>query len=246
MVDKTTPPQGMMAGDNSATGGSRVSLLNENHTPGNPHVSSDRRGWLLGGLGTAVVVVLAVIGGVLAFGGEDEPEPGPPIPTVSPSESQPTATSPVPTPSAKPDDLAISGATAGYKAWRAVQDKAAMSGGIDAPEARLASVAVGTQLQIDRFIANTYYKKRGRKMVTPATVVSFKPVSLGTPDSNGIIKTVTLAVCVDVSKSVVLENGKVPTVKNRPHYLIDTAKMVLVSGAWKNSDLSNKPSGACP
>ena len=141
--------------------------------------------------------------------------------------------------------MAIAGATAGYRRWRSVQDSAALSGGADAPVARLASVAAGKQLDTDKFIAATYYKARGRKMIRPGAIVSIKPLSLGTPNANGLVTKVTLTVCRDVSKALIQQNGRSTSVADGPSHLVDTATMTLVDGTWKTTDLSNKPTEGC-
>jgi hypothetical protein len=255
MLDKSTPSQGMMNGDEAATGGNKVSLLNRGKGPasaaggggaeGNlPGTSRGPRRWGAVVIGVVLVLVLVIIGVVVLTSNDDQPAPGP-TPTPSSIQSSSSA-SPTAAPSASPEEAAASGATAGYKAWRSVQDRVAMSGGGDATESLLASVATGKELDLDRFIANTYYKARGRKMTKPGVVVSITPTSIGTPGTNGIISAVTLTVCRDVSKAVILQNGKPTSTSSSPTHLIDTAKMTLIQSRWKAVDVTNKPAkGAC-
>lgn len=254
MLDEPTPPQGMMNGDDSATGGNKVSLLNRgsgtagstggNDASGNADRSSRGfRRWIGVIVGAVVVIALVVIGIVVFTSNDDQPSPSP---SPQPTLSAPTTDAPSPTPTASAEQVAITGSTAGYKAWRTVQDRVAMSGGTDAAESLLASVANGKELDVDRFIAKTYYKARGRKMVKPGTIVSITPASVGTPGATGAIAAVTLTVCRDVSKAVILQNGKPTSTPSSPTHLIDTAKMALLQGRWKATDVSNKPAkGAC-
>lgn len=194
-------------------------------------------------VGAVVVVALVSIGIVIVTSNDDQPSPSPsPQPTVS----APTTAAPSPSPTASAEQTAITGATSGYKAWRSVQDRVAMSGGTDAAESLLASVATDPELDVDRFIANTYYKARGRKMIRPGTIVSITPSSVGNPGTNGTITQVTLSVCRDVSRALIVQNGKSTKTPSSPTHLIDTAKMILMQGRWKATDVTDKQSkGAC-
>jgi hypothetical protein len=199
-------------------------------------------------VGAVLVIALVIVGVVLFGSNDDQPSSAPPPGTAPSSVSPSTSPSPTttPTPTASPEQLAVAGATAGYKAWRTLQDRIAMSGGTLATETLLASVATGNELNIDRYIANTHYKARGRKMVRPGVVVAVKPVSIGVPDANGNITAVTLSVCRDVRKADILQNGKSTKTADSPTHLIDTAKMTLDKGRWKALDVRNKSSnGGC-
>jgi hypothetical protein len=258
MLDKPTPPQGMMNGDDTVPGGNTVSLLNRgNGSAGTPAAgdasgrvtrsSRGLRGWGGVALGALVVVALGATGATLLTSKNDPPPatptPAPPSATQSSGPSTPSAS---PTPTLSAEQVAVSGATAGYKAWRSVQDRVAMSGGTVATEALLASVATGKELNIDRFTALTYYKARGRKMVKPGVIVSVKPTSVGTAGADGTITNITLTVCRDVSGAVILQNGKSTKTPSSPTHLTDTAKMTLVQGRWKALEVTNKPSkGGC-
>lgn len=257
MLDKPTPPQGMMNGDDTATGGNQVSLLNRGNSAAGatggsdasgllPRSSRGLRGWGGVAIGAVLVVVLAVLAFVLFRSNDEQPTPTPPPSATQSTASSSPSLSPTPTPTASPEQIATTGATAGYRRWTAVQIQVAKSGGRNAPQAQLAAVATGAQLTLDRWTADVYYKQRGQRLITPATIVSIKATSIGTPTSAGVIASVTLAVCEDVRKAYgVDKTGKSLVNPNRQPYLNDTVMMSLVGGTWKVKDSSNKPAGSC-
>ncbi|MFD7161191.1 hypothetical protein ACFV9C_41865 [Kribbella sp. NPDC059898] len=258
MLDKPTPPQGMMNGDDKPTGGNAVSLLNRGKNPaGTPgesdpsnRISRSSRGLKVwGGVVLGIVAVVAlVVAGIVVLSGRSknhgstatspssEPTSAPSSPSLSSTPSKPAA----------PEQVATEGATTGYRRWTAVQIQVAQSGGTNAPQAQLAAVATGVQLTVDRYTADVYYKQRGRRLITPATIVSIKAASIGIRNTAGVITDVTLAVCEDVRKAYgVGKDGKSQVNPNRQPYLNDTVAMTLVGGSWKVKDSSNKPGRSC-
>jgi hypothetical protein len=203
-------------------------------------------GWSPIALGAGGILTLAVAGLLLVGcnGDKANPAPAPSSTPISNTSSAPTT--PSSTPSAPPDQAAITGATEGYKRWAAVQNEVGKSGGANATPAKLASVATGSQLTQDRYMADVYYKQKGRRLVTPSTITSIKPTSVGIPNASGLIATVTLAVCEDVRKAAgVDKTGKSLVSPNRLPYLNDTVAMTFIGGTWKVKEFSNKPGRSC-
>lgn len=252
MLDKPTPPQGMMNGDASATGGNRMPKHDRGDGTASAHRRPDAasrgvRGWNGIALVSGAVLSLALAGTVLVgCSGEDKATPTstPSSTPVSNTSSGPS--SPSPSPSTAPDEVAVAGAIDGYKRWASVQNEVGKSSGASATPAKLASVATGSQLTQDRWMANVYYKQKGRRLVTPSTIMSIKPTSVGVPDAKGVITSITLAVCEDVRKAAgVDKTGKSLVSPNRLPYLNDTVAMSLTSGTWKVKEFSNKPGRSC-
>ncbi|MEU4607562.1 hypothetical protein AB0F43_31645 [Kribbella sp. NPDC023972] len=242
MLDKPTPPQGLMNGDASTTEGNRMSL----HNRGGGTALRGLHSWSGIAVGTGGVLTLALASIVLVGCNGDKATPTPAPSSTPISNTTSTPSSPSPTPSASPDQVAIAGATDGYKRWVAVQNEVGKSSGASATPAKLASVATGSQLTQDQWMANVYYKQKGRRLITPSTILSIKPTSVGVPNASGVITSITLAVCEDVRKAAgVDKTGKSLVSPNRLPYLNDTVAMSLIGGTWKVKEFSNKPGRSC-
>jgi hypothetical protein len=167
-------------------------------------------------------------------------------PEATPSTSV-TSTTPTPSPAssspADPKQVASDGAIAGYKRWDAGMFRMRQSGGHDT--SMLTNIAIGNELALDRSEASQV-RRRKVHAVRNATILSVRAMTFGGADAHGVITSVTLSACVDVTHALSVDaSGRSVVAEGRPPRQIDSARMQLVDGTWKASLVTNRVATAC-